>query len=337
MAKKTIAKPNLPTMPPPKIYKCSCCGLEWQGDPKKYFYPSHSKIYEHNDGYTTLCKSCCNKLFKDYYLEYGNELKAMRRMCMHLDMYYDSSIIDSANKTNVATGSLFSAYMTQIFRNQFKGKTFDNSLRDEDLLIHTQEDLDKVNGDKQVLAKKTVDFFGPGYTESEYKFLQDEFNDWVTRHECGTKTQEELFKALAIAQLKVRKASSAGIQKDFDNALKSFQDLLGTANLQPKQARNNAMVETNTLGTLIEKWENENPIPAPDPDFEDVDGIRKYISTWFHGHFCKMLGVKNDSAEEYEREKAKYTVRPPENNSEDDETDVAMSDVLKAAMEAGEK
>lgn len=333
MAKKTIAKPNLPTMPVPRTYKCSCCGLEWQGDPKKYFYPSYSKLHTHNDGYTTLCKKCCNQLFKDYYLAYGNELKALRRVCMILDMYYDSRLVDAANKSNISTGSLFTSYTTVIYKKQYQGKTFEDSLNEEDLLIHTQEDIDKANEDGQVLAKKTVDFFGAGYTEGEYKYLQDEYNEWITRYECSTKAQEEIFKILSITQLKIRKASAMGNQKDLDNATKSFQDLLGTANLQPKQARNNAMVEANTLGTLIEKWENENPIPDVDPEFEDVDGIKKYITVWFQGHLCKMLGIKNDAAEAYEREKAKYTVKMPTFDS-DDEENVDISNVLKAAMNA---
>lgn len=335
-AKKNISKPNIPAAPLPKTYKCSKCGLEEQTNPKKYFYHAASHIYDRNDHYMTICKTCCNEMFRDYYNEYGNELKAIRRMCMLLDLYYDSKIIDSANKMNIINGSLFAAYMSNVNKVTYKNKTFDTSLRAEDLVIYTKADIEKANEDEVVLAEKTVEFFGAGFTESEYKYLQDEYNEWVARYECSTKAQEELFKILSIMQLKIRKASASGIQKDLDSATKSFQDVLGTANLQPKQARNNAMVEANTLGTLIEKWENEDPIPEPDPQFQDVDGIRKYVGTWFHGHFCKMLGVKNDTAEEYEREKAKYTVKPPEKNIDEEEASTVISDVLKAAMEAGE-
>jgi len=331
--KKKITKPVLPPAPVPKNYKCSRCGLETSGDPQKYFYFSNSRTYDGNDHYMTLCKTCCKEMFKDYYLEYGNELKAMRRMCMRLDLYYDDTLIDSANKTSVATGSLFSSYMTAVNRVQNKGKTFDDSLRAEDLLIHTKADLDKVNEDKKVLAEKTVDVFGPGYTQSEYQFLQKEYKDWVTRYECSTKAQEELFQILSILKLRIRKAAAANDQKGLDSATKSFQDTLGTANLQPKQARNNAMVEANTLGTLIEKWENEDPIPEPDPDFEDVDGIKRFITVWFQGHLCKMLGIKNDAAEEYEREKAKYSVERRNTFADgEDEENAEIANILKAAM-----
>lgn len=95
-------------------------------------------------------------------------------------------------------------------------------------------------------------------------------------------------------------------------ALKVFQDLLGTANLKPSQNNEKAMVEQNTFGTLIKKWENERPISEPLPEWQDVDNIRKYITVYFLGHLCKMVGVQNKYSAAYEEEMAKYRVEMPE-------------------------
>ena len=73
-----------------------------------------------------------------------------------------------------------------------------------------------------------------------------------------------------------------------------------------------------TFGTLIKKWENEEPIPEPDPEWADVDGIGKYIRIWFLGHLCKMLGIENEFSKEYEAEMAKFRVELPEDVFEDD-------------------
>ena len=50
------------------------------------------------------------------------------------------------------------------------------------------------------------------------------------------------------------------------------------------------------------------------------DGIVKYISIWFLGHLCKMLGIKNAYCKMYERELEKMRIENPELDEEDDET-----------------
>lgn len=337
MATKKITKPKLPTQPTKARfeYKCTMCGLE--SNSPKSFYAAQSKLYKGNDGLLGICRNCCSRLFKDLLTEYdGNELNAMNRFCQMTDIYFSPDIVDGASASATLKENYITAYMKKIGLVQYKFKTYADTIAESATVVKSTEDLSKVNEDGKILAEQTVEFFGPGFTPSEYQFLQDQYNDWVTRHECTTKAQEEIFKALSIAQLMVRKTASSGDNKAKTDAMKAFQDLLGTANLQPKQTKgvDSAMIEANTFGTLIAKWENDNPIPEPDPDFQDVDGISHFITVWFFGHLCKMLGIKNDAAEEYEREKAKYDVEKPSFMEEDTEN-TQISDALKSAMEKG--
>lgn len=339
MATKKLTKPKIPTstVKPRYEFKCTMCGLE--SNSAKSFYAAQSKLYKGNDGLLNICRNCCSQLFKDLLTEYdGNELYAMDRFCQMNDIYFSPDIVDSANSEANLKENYISAYMKKINLVQYKFKTYSDTITEHSGVINGSEDLNKVNADGKILAEQTVDFFGPGFTPSEYKYLQDQYNDWITRHECNTKAQEELFKALSIAQLAIRKTASSGDSKARNEAIKAFQDLLGTANLQPKQTKgaDSAMIEANTLGTLIEKWENDKPIPDPDPDFQDVDGIKHFITVWFLGHLCKMLGIKNDAAEEYEREKSKYDVDKPDFMEEEQENS-SIKDALKAAMEKGEE
>ena len=78
------------------------------------------------------------------------------------------------------------------------------------------------------------------------------------------------------------------------------------------------MAEQNTFGTLIRKWENEKPIPEPDEEWKDVDGIVRYITVYFLGHLCKMMGIKNSYPRMYEAEMAKYKVEKPEYEDDDE-------------------
>ena len=50
-----------------------------------------------------------------------------------------------------------------------------------------------------------------------------------------------------------------------------------------------------------------------------MDGIVRYISIWFLGHLCKMLGIKNTYCKLYEDEMARLKVERLESEDEDDE------------------
>ena len=95
--------------------------------------------------------------------------------------------------------------------------------------------------------------------------------------------------------------------------------LLGSMNIKPsqKKASEEAAIP---FGCEIAKFEEEEPIIEPDKSFEDVDGIRKNVLSWFLGSLCKTAGIKNRYSKYFEEEIEKYTVERPE-YSEDDEED----------------
>ena len=158
--------------------------------------------------------------------------------------------------------------------------------------------------------------FGASYSDEEIMFLENEYKDWISRYECQTKAQEEVFEGLAMVKLQRHLAIKKGLStKDLD---KAYQDWLDTGNLKPKQNSMDAMSDAQTLGTLIQKYEEERPLPKIDPDLEDVDSIGRYIDTFFKGHICKVLGIKNNFATRYENEMKKYTVEPPTADEEED-------------------
>ena len=70
---------------------------------------------------------------------------------------------------------------------------------------------------------------------------------------------------------------------------------------------------------MINMFENERPIQKCRPEWEDVDGIVRYITVYFLGHLCKMLKINNRYSSIYEEEMAKYRVEIPELEEADDE------------------
>ena len=198
---------------------------------------------------------------------------------------------------------------------QYKNKHWkDSELSIEDETENNSEDVKIVQ--KTLRAAKNR--FGGSYSNEDLMFLENEYQDWITRYECNTKAQETIFERLAFKKWEINKATKAGQNtKDLD---KTYTDLLASINILPRQNADNGLDSSLTFGQLIEQWESTKPIPDPDPEFADVNHIGKYIKTWFKGSLARSLGIDNGYSKEYDDELQKYTVKK-QDYSEDDESD----------------
>ena len=199
-----------------------------------------------------------------------------------------------------------------------RGETFLDTVRDEfeaSKIVRTLDDSQIDMGDEEpfVVTKDMVRRWSTGMEPREYEFLEGEYADWCNKVEVKSKSQEELIKAICLAQLNVRRAQSLGNSKMVTDSMKSLTDLMANCNLTPRQASETANSSSTQmcLGQLIKRIEDEEPIPEPSEEFKDPDGIRKYISTFFFGHLAKALHIKNDYQRAYDEEMAKYTVELP--------------------------
>ena len=90
--------------------------------------------------------------------------------------------------------------MKTIQLSQYKEKSFDNTISDEEKDDFVASISSNVSNSIEV-DEKIVEFFGAGFKNEDYKFLNKEYKDWIARHECKTKAQEEVFKRLCFKQL----------------------------------------------------------------------------------------------------------------------------------------
>ena len=316
-----------------KKFRCCMCGTTYTKQTGNFPSGGASILWRGNNGYVPICKNCSEFLMEMYTSFYGgNEEHALRHMCQLFDWYYcDTASAMTLSQVHYGK-SRVSLYPSKMTTRQVvtKGETFLDTVRDEfnrAETIRSTADIDSHDENSEeefVVTKDLVQFWGSGYKPSDYEFLKTQYDDWITRNECKTKAQEELFKLLSIAQLNILIAQRDGGK--VSDAMKAFQDLLGSSNLKPAQTNDNAMADANTFSTLIKKWEDERPIPEPDPEWEDVDGIKKLITTFFLGHLSKALHIKNDASAQYEEEMKKYTVSKPQYKQEEDDAPTAIFD-----------
>lgn len=184
-----------------------------------------------------------------------------------------------------------------------------------------------------VPTPEIVDFWGPGYTPEIYHELDRRYRKWTAgKEEEIDETSSALYKQICLCEVNIANNMIAG--KPIETAQRSLNDLLGSLNAKPVQKKQdeekNSAFDSLPFGVGIKMCENSRPIPKPDPRFDDVDGIVRYISVWFLGHLCKMLGIRNTYCKLYEQEIERLRVERPELEEEDDETvfnDIFADDV----------
>lgn len=324
MARKTSGKRK--PLSSPSTLTCIRCGEKLNVNE---FYNSHS------DFFTTymkipFCKECINVIYDEYYEKYKTEgytnpdRKAVERVCMITDLYYSDKIFDSVQKTLAGDISPDATVMSIYYRtsrlNPNTNKKYDNSLydkyneaksKDAIMSIYTDDDIEQ---DKRV--RDGIELFGSGFEREDYIYLYNEYMDWTSRHECDTKSKEELIKQICFVQLDLFKANRAG--RDTKDLNRTLTTLMDAAKLQPKQNTGDTTAQNQTLGTLIDKWENTRPIPEIDDELKDVDKIGLYLEVFFKGHLAKMLGIKNAFSRLYNKFMDRYTVTKPEYTEEED-------------------
>lgn len=293
---------------------CPVCNT-WQ-DAKTGFYSDKKnatgRFYE--------CKKCLLKEVeqRESDREKPNETKAsVQKVLQRMNRVYDNTFYEkcikgSLDETNEKLRhSPWSTYITSICSlPQYQNKTWEDSYFGED--VQSQSDEERKVIQKTVKEGRKV--FGSSYSNEDLMFLMNQYDDWRTRTQVDSKSQETYVTQICLQLLDIDKDRRSG--KDVTNKLKALDVLMNAANLQPKQNINNAATDALSFSQLVEKLEQERPVSDPDPEFKDVNNIGHLIRVYFSGHLSKALGLKTAYSKEYDEEMQKYTVEKPQENEE---------------------
>lgn len=296
-------------------YKCTVCGYSTNDIEDKMFPDSYSNLYAGWAYHLPICKKCLDKLYDTYTTKHHmTEEEACRRICMNYDIYYCQGLVDIMKKAS-KPNSRMSFFVAKTSLTQYANKTYANTIAEEQEIAEKESAKQAVsnNSDDTGIKEEDYKFWGFGFSEEEIDFLNDKYADWTASCECNGHNQVTIFKQMCMLELQILRNMQNG--QPTAPLQKQLNEFMNSANLQPKQNNDNTLAETNTFGTLIKKWENERPISKPDPEWEDVDKIKYYISVWFLGHLCKMIGLNNKFGQKwtrlYEEEVEKFTAHPP--------------------------
>lgn len=287
-----------------KKLTCYCCGKEKKDID---FYMTKSFSYK-TIGRLPVCKDCVGKIYEKYFVMHNDTKLAIYYMCRNLDICfslscYNAVISQTDNSKKTEPWKLYMQKLNSLGGKNGAGDDFDSS----DDISSIDEKKRAMNENEEDNDMDSIIFWGEGYSNADYNYLNSEYSKMIERYECDSYAQETLFQDIAFQRLDIRKKRQMG--QSVDKELKTLQDLLGSANIKPNQESASMANEQLTFGTLIKKYENEKPIPEALPEWMTADWIRKYVCVWFFGNLCRMMGKPNPYMDEYKEEIDKYTVK----------------------------
>lgn len=303
---------------------------------KGYFPVSYGFLYK-GTGYLPYCRECVDAMYTAYLRASKDPKKAVRQMCRKLDLYWNPQVFDSVERSN-STRSVMTNYITRVNSVKLASKCYDDTLEEEGALwlepkeyrsksgkapeaqsVKSSEEEDEAPT-RVYVDPEITDFWGSDFEPEFVLKLDKRYKDWTEDLDQLDKGSISLFKQICILEETITRDAAMG--KPVDKNMNTLNTLLGSANLKPVQKKSDADIamENTPLGVWIERWETKRPVPEPDPELQDVDGVVKYITTWFFGHISHALGIKNVPCEMYEKELEKMRIRRPELAEEDDES-----------------
>lgn len=124
-------------------------------------------------------------------------------------------------------------------------------------------------------------FWGMGFEDEDYDFLEEEMLGWEKTHKCDTKAEMTLIREICIITLDIRKGRISG--KSVKDLRTELQNLMKTASVDPAKA--NAISDGQTVdrfGVWLKDIELKKPAEwhSDQEKYKDMDGFDSYIQNY---------------------------------------------------------
>lgn len=274
-----------------KTATCTCCGRSF--DKLLGFYLSASPLFEGNDNRMHICKECVWNTFDKYVEHYGDEEKALYRLTLLLDGYFDNHVLNviynTAKKTNTNLAKVYFQKINTL--KQYKTKTsLDSQVFISDEELSSANANVKVEEEENPITAEIIRRWGKGMNNEDYLYLEEKYQDLIAVYDHRSPVQRMLYENIARTQLEAEKSRKVGNLVGYEKMMNTLSKLMGDGNVKPVQ-ENAVSDDDASFGQFINKIENEEPIPEPLDFFKDVDGFRRYVNEWFIKPFAKVFDL----------------------------------------------
>lgn len=305
MAKRPTSKRKVSRMLPPKepllseaksIFYCRRCQeVKREAD----FYAAVDLLLDQN-GRMSVCSDCINSLFDIEYTMTGKDVyESILRTCRKLNVRYNRLAVDSALENQNAfindelNEKFFGLYKIALHGYGAKGGNV-HAAQGESLTF-VEPTQSQMEDHKEKVKKTHSDvraFWGNGYTPQEYKYLEREFEEWMSSHDVDSKEQELLFKYITQLQLDYERARAAG-QTGTAKIIADINKTMEVAGISPGKARPTSGAAANQrFSAYIQMIEQEEPAEYyKDKElYADYDNISEYFRDFVTRPMLNYLG-----------------------------------------------
>ena len=276
---------KLPIVPPSQQYnpekhkfKCSCCGKGFNNQ-KTYFQKSNSPLFQANNGYLPWCKECTDKYFEKLIALYsGNEEHAIQHFCQQADWVYDIEPLKAAREIS-SDRSRISHYAEKKNLNVDGRKTYIDSIKYE---YETKEyeiiqSKEQAKSDEISVSASAIDRWGVGFTEIDYKILDDHYKMLKKNNPNCDSNQEIFIKSLCNINMLMARSLRDGDSDKYVKLTDQYAKTFKNAGLRTVEEKDSSNDETfcMTLGFISDYTPEE--FYKDKELYKDFDGLGEYI------------------------------------------------------------
>lgn len=298
--------------------------------PLTNFYETTNKNLDSN-GHMSICRLCCNQLYNDYFSIYNNLEIALRLTCEELDVCFNKealkqtqSHIESLLTRGKKADAIFGYYKSKLSSTgKNNGNILDFRYKDSNI---SEIDSDETNfeDEKIVVSREILQFWGKGYNNQDYLFLQNYYDDLIKMYDHSLPVQVNNYKNMAKTQLQGNKSLENGDITGYEKAMKILSMLSGDSNIKPNQESSVGNLTKGGYDVFIKHIEDDEPILDWEKDLGNIDRLKSMLNIYFFGHLSKALNIINPWKSNYDEEMKKYTVQ----NINDEEDNTQSIDLL---------
>lgn len=251
------------------------------------FYTAVDKVLDRN-GFFSVCKDCCDEIFKANYGATKDLFSAILNTCRILNVAFSREALTSAEariSSLIQKGKSFDE--SKIFGYYLQGLAGSKNIIGSSLTNLTFSEPDRVEMPKDTISFESEDEeltfedyqfeWGRGYTLEEYEWLERRAFEYKQHHSIDTPAEKALLREIVFKEYEIRKAREA--LDPYDGLLKDFQRLVKDANLAPAQGSNSGK-SMETFGMFIKQIEEKEPAEVFGDQrqaFVDWQNIREYF------------------------------------------------------------
>jgi len=285
-----------------KKYKCTTCGSSWDSQ-KGHFSMSKSLIYQANNGYITMCNSCRDEYYRQLCILYkGNEIKAIRHMCMQFGWFFHEDAVVASRQIS-SDRSRISHYLAK----KNLGQTSSIGVTDIDTIKYEfsikQDDIvtsrEQAKSEESTITASAVDRWGVGFTEADYKNLDEHYRMLKKNNPNADNNQEIFIKSLCNLNMLMVKALKDGDSDKYVKLTDQYAKTFKQAGLKTVAEIDNSADECLgvTLATISQYTPEEY---YKDKElYKDFDGLGSYFERFVKRPLRNLMMGTDDRDPEY--------------------------------------